>query len=123
MQFAAPQRRVWDQARGLSFIQGDFLKLQFVVRFDLVICNQVVEHLPDGVVQPFVAKMMRTSRVLIVSTTYMLPMVLSTGTSKTRSRSSSFVRGLRQERDPSSTTGMVRLARTRRHPAGCRRLG
>ena len=73
MQFAAPQRRVWAQARGLSFIQGDFLKLQFVVRFDLVICNQVVEHLPDGVVQPFVAKMMRTSRVLIVSTTYMLP--------------------------------------------------
>jgi hypothetical protein len=128
-EFSAAQQKVWERARGVSFVKGDFLQLGFPVRFDLVICNQVraaaaqvaerkhasvvttssttcpsswrgsrnsrprqwrslsapddcgvrvccgqvVEHLPAGVVEPFVRKLMAAARVLIVSTTYMLP--------------------------------------------------
>ena len=65
--------QVWEDLRGIAFIQGDFLTLKFGTKFDLVICNQVVEHLPDSVVGKFVQKLMEISRVLIVSTTYEMP--------------------------------------------------
>ena len=60
----------WAKARGVAFVHGDFLNLKFPAGFDLVTCNQVVEHLPDGVVERFVQKMMSHAKVLIVSTTH-----------------------------------------------------
>jgi len=39
----------------------------------LVLCTQVVEHLPDGIVGKFVQKMAQQAKVLIVSTTYEMP--------------------------------------------------
>ena len=69
----AQQRAVRNQ-RGVAFLPGDFLTLNFgPTPFDLVICNQVVEHLPDGVVEPFVRKLRQVARLLIVSTTLDLP--------------------------------------------------
>eukprot|EP00965_Chrysotila_dentata_P219590 6191233-Pleurochrysis_carterae.AAC.1 len=73
IQFSVKQARVWGQSKGVAFIQGDFLKLKFATKFDLVTCNQVVEHLPPGVVEPFVKKMMSVAHTLIVSTTLDLP--------------------------------------------------
>ena len=67
------QRAVWRKARGVNLIVGDFLKVEFAAPFDLVVCNQVVEHLPHGFVEQFVRKMMATARILIVSTTLDLP--------------------------------------------------
>ena len=49
------------------------MALKLGTRFDLVICNQVVEHLPDSLVDKFVAKLAaHTERTLIVSTTFEL---------------------------------------------------
>lgn len=64
---------VWDHIQGIAFVRGDFMSLSFGTMFDLVICNQVVEHLPDSVVSRFVTKLASLARVLIVSTTFMMP--------------------------------------------------
>ena len=74
LQYNAPQRPVWTATRGIIFIQGDILKTTFVGRkFDLVVCSQVVEHIPTGVVEKFVRRMMQVAKTLIVSTTYEMP--------------------------------------------------
>ena len=73
VQDAAVHRRVWAQTRGVAFVVGDFTQLKWGTRFDLVFCNQVVEHLPHGVVELFVEQLMRVARVLIVTTTADLP--------------------------------------------------
>ena len=62
--------QVWNDMKGIAFIQGDFMQLKFGTIFDLVLCTQVVEHLPDDIVGNFVQKMTRYAKVLIVSTTY-----------------------------------------------------
>jgi len=62
---------VWQDIRGIAFVQGDFMQLKFATIFDLVLCTQVVEHLKDP--GPFVGKMASIARVLIVSTTYEMP--------------------------------------------------
>jgi SAM-dependent methyltransferase len=68
---ARPQ--VWEHMNGVAFIQGDFLQLKFGTEFDLVICNQVLEHLPDDIVVSFVTKLASLAKVLIVTTTYNMP--------------------------------------------------
>lgn len=68
-----PRPQVWNDVRGIAFIQGDFMNLQFGTTFDLVLCSQVVEHLPDEIVIRFISKMAGLSRVLIVSTSYEMP--------------------------------------------------
>ena len=65
--------QVWNQMRGVAFLRGDFMAQHFVTPFDLVVCCQVVEHLPDSLVGRFVTKLASHARVLIVSTTFQLP--------------------------------------------------
>ena len=68
---ARPQ--VWNHIQGIAFVQSDFMKLQLGTRFDLVICNQVVEHLPDSLVGAFVRKLAsHTQETLIITTTHEL---------------------------------------------------
>eukprot|EP00965_Chrysotila_dentata_P249926 6209154-Pleurochrysis_carterae.AAC.1 len=73
IQFNKDQAHIWGQTQGVVFMKGDFLKLEFATKYDLVTCQQVVEHLPPGVVELFVQKMMSIARTLIVSTTLELP--------------------------------------------------
>ena len=64
---------VWKHAKGVAFVTGDFLQLEFGTRFDIVICTQVVEHLGDDIVRDFVTKLARvTEQTLIISTTHEL---------------------------------------------------
>ena len=65
--------------RGIAFVVGDFMKLSFGPLFDLVICNQVVEHLSDELVPRFITKLASHARVLIVSTTHIWPAGTITG--------------------------------------------
>ncbi len=64
---------VWSDMDGIAFVQGDFMKLNFATVFDVVICNQVVEHIDDDNVKQFVAKMQSIAKVLLVTTTYEMP--------------------------------------------------
>ena len=64
---------VWNDMDGIAFVQGDFMKLNFATVFDVVICNQVVEHIDDDNVKPFIAKMQYIAKVLMVTTTYEMP--------------------------------------------------
>lgn len=71
---SAEQRAVWNGARGVAFVKGDFLTMDFGgTRFDLVTCNQVIEHLPHPLVDRFVRKLMSVARTLVVATTLELP--------------------------------------------------
>ena len=68
------QTRATRNTRGVVFLPGDFLKMDFgPTVFDVVICNQVVEHLPNRLLQRFVRKMKHSARLLVVSTTLDLP--------------------------------------------------
>jgi hypothetical protein len=64
---------VWNDMDGIAFVQGDFMTLNFATVFDVVICNQVVEHIDDDKVKQFVAKMQSIAKVLMVTTTYEMP--------------------------------------------------
>jgi len=62
---------VWTQMRGVTFIVGNFLKMDYGQnQFDLVINNQVIEHLTNDTVRPFVQKILSLGRVCIISTTF-----------------------------------------------------
>jgi len=67
----------WHAVRGLSFVRGDYLQLDFATRFDLVTCTQVLEHLSDALARSFVRKMQRETRpaggLLIVSVPFEMP--------------------------------------------------
>ena len=67
----------WQAVRGLSFVRGDFLELQFATRFDLVTCTQVLEHLSDDRARAFVRKLQRETRpaggLLLVSVPFEMP--------------------------------------------------
>ena len=67
----------WHAVRGLAFVRGDFLKLEFATRFDLVTCTQVLEHLSDARARAFVRKLQRETRpaggLLIVSVPFEMP--------------------------------------------------
>ena len=67
----------WNKIRGLSFVIGDFLALQFATRFDLVTCTQVLEHLSDTKAKQFVRKLQKQVRpnggVLIASVPFEMP--------------------------------------------------
>ena len=67
----------WHAVRGLAFVRGDFLKLEFATRFDLVTCTQVIEHLSDALARAFVRKLQRETRpaggLLIVSVPFEMP--------------------------------------------------
>ena len=68
--------RFWPHIPGIAFVAGDFMQLAFGTRFDLVICNQVVEHLSDSNVTRFVTKLASHTGpggTLLVSTTHRLP--------------------------------------------------
>ena len=74
LQFLKTTRRAMASTRGVAFLEGDFLKLNFgPTVFDLVICTEVVEHLPDRIAKRFIRKMMRLAKVLIVATSLELP--------------------------------------------------
>ena len=74
IQFGPAQRRAWAGARGVAFVHGDLFTTKFVGRkFDLVLSSQVVEHIPNGTIAPFVRRMQQLARTLIVSTTYEMP--------------------------------------------------
>eukprot|EP00322_Chrysochromulina_rotalis_P006925 CAMPEP_0115869734 /NCGR_PEP_ID=MMETSP0287-20121206/21960_1 /TAXON_ID=412157 /ORGANISM="Chrysochromulina rotalis, Strain UIO044" /LENGTH=269 /DNA_ID=CAMNT_0003324427 /DNA_START=7 /DNA_END=813 /DNA_ORIENTATION=+ len=67
----------WHAMRGLSFVQGDYLKLSFATHFDLVTCTQVLEHFSDTRARDFVRKMQLETRpsggMLIVSVPFEMP--------------------------------------------------
>ena len=73
VQASEEQRDVWRRARGVNMIVASFLDIQFAAPFDLVVCNQVLEHLPHGLLEAFVRKLMSSARVLIASTTLDMP--------------------------------------------------
>jgi hypothetical protein len=56
---------------GVETVTGDFLAWQPDVRFDLVLCLQVLEHLADP--KPFCRKLLATGRIVIVSVPYRWP--------------------------------------------------
>jgi hypothetical protein len=58
----------WRNVYGVEFINYDAFSISFSEPFDLVICNQTIEHLDDP--QLFCQKLLSLGRGLIVSTTY-----------------------------------------------------
>ncbi len=58
----------WKGVQGVEFIAGDAFLINFKEPFDLVICNQTIEHLDDP--HLFCAKLLQLGRALIISTTY-----------------------------------------------------
>ena len=73
----ADRRMGWNATRGVAFVKGDFLAIQFATHFDLVTCTQVLEHFTDSLAQHFVRRMQRLSRpaggLLIVSVPFEMP--------------------------------------------------
>eukprot|EP00320_Phaeocystis_rex_P003881 CAMPEP_0119095366 /NCGR_PEP_ID=MMETSP1178-20130426/169245_1 /TAXON_ID=33656 /ORGANISM="unid sp, Strain CCMP2000" /LENGTH=275 /DNA_ID=CAMNT_0007079165 /DNA_START=72 /DNA_END=899 /DNA_ORIENTATION=+ len=73
-QWVEEQLPVWKRTRGIAFIKGDLVDLDFAgLRYDLVICSQVVEHLHESFVRNFTRKLMSIAKVLIVATTFNVP--------------------------------------------------
>ena len=72
-----PAKRAWRDAHGIVLLQADFLKLNLrEAQFDLVVCTQVLEHMPDELARTFVRRMQRLCRingVLIVSVPLNMP--------------------------------------------------
>jgi hypothetical protein len=56
---------------GVETVVADFAKVDVGERFDLVLCLQVLEHLPDPA--PFARKVIDTGRIAIVSVPYEWP--------------------------------------------------
>jgi len=61
----------WKGVEGVEFITGDAFLINFQETFDLVICNQTIEHLEDP--RSFCSKLLQLGRALIISTTYEVP--------------------------------------------------
>lgn len=66
----------WAEVDGATYIQGrldevDLPKLIGSEKFDLILCNQVIEHLDDPA--PFCAELLQKSRRLVISTTFETP--------------------------------------------------
>jgi len=55
---------------GVQKIQGNWLTVELPKPADLVVCLQVLEHLKDGVVEPFCQKLLRSGRRTLVSVPY-----------------------------------------------------
>lgn len=63
--FLEAARRVWDSTPGVSFDLGDIYNLPFADgQFDVVMCNNVLYHLPS-IVRP-VAELLRVARRLVL---------------------------------------------------------
>lgn len=62
----------WDRL-GMEAIDGDFMNFPTDSKYDVVLCLQVVEHLPDDLVSKFIQKMVQLGKTTIVSTTYLHP--------------------------------------------------
>jgi hypothetical protein len=59
------------ERRGIETITGDFMEYRPDFTFDLVICLQVLEHLPKP--GPFARKLLATGRTVIISVPYKWP--------------------------------------------------
>jgi SAM-dependent methyltransferase len=57
--------------RGIETVQGDYLAYEPQLRFDLVLCLQVLEHLEHPA--PFARKLLREGRTVIVSVPHRWP--------------------------------------------------
>ena len=94
----------WHAVRGLSFVRGNYLELDFATHFDLVTCTQVLEHLSDARARGFVRKMQRETRpaggLLIVSVPFEMPNTWIPCKAKHEKRRSS-------TREPDSCTGHI----------------
>ena len=64
---------LWTRPRikGVTCLKGDFMSFQAPRTYDLVVCLQVLEHLRDP--RPFLLKLLRTGRFLVVSVPYKWP--------------------------------------------------
>lgn len=51
-------------------IHMDFMKYQPTKKYDLVICSQVLEHIPDEIVEKFAQKLFETAKYVIISVPY-----------------------------------------------------
>ncbi len=58
-------------APGVEPIKGDFLTQRFDMKFDIVCCFQVLEHIDDDSVTTFANKLLDIGEVVVVSVPYM----------------------------------------------------
>jgi SAM-dependent methyltransferase len=70
-------KALWAGVDTVSFVEGNAFEIEFENKFDLVISNQVIEHLEKP--KEFVNKLLSLGTGLIISTTYETPAGLIEG--------------------------------------------
>tara|TARA_B100001758_G_scaffold247851_1_gene267753 strand:+ start:10366 stop:10863 length:498 start_codon:yes stop_codon:yes gene_type:complete len=56
--------------KGVEFINADFLKWNAKEKYDIVLCMQVLEHLEDDQISPFIEKLFSLTNHVIISVPY-----------------------------------------------------
>ena len=66
-------RRFTEKIPGVEQIVSDWMKFKLPEQVDLVLCLQVLEHLPDEVVSPFAQKLLSAGKRVIISVPHQWP--------------------------------------------------